>query len=503
MIKSGHKTSSQFERRAPGIRQTGGLTVFTAIFVLILLTLMLLYATRVGVYEQRNSANDVRQKTAFHAAESAIEQGLEYVIANAPRLFEDDLQAVPYGVGQFRAGWFANDGTTPGWQACTAAMIAMTDHPCGGDVPAPIGAFFYDDPTTTSGTDSLPLESSAFPAGTAARLGLLMCIVDFYDPAAGCLAAPADEEEENNAVAVLQLMGYGFSDCSDSTNLSTCTGQARISRPVSNYRGLAGSPTVPLTSKSTFPPGGTAEVVTNPNAGGVGVPVSVWVNSNTSCTGSPPVAVVGSGDWATCELNEWYGQDSVPDDMVCAAATCSCTQAESISYSVGNTLSLGTDIVVDDAFPCDLFEYYFGTPRDLYQLVKDTAIVISDCDNLGPNDHGLYWVTGSTCDISSNAVIGSPKLPVVLISAAATTKLNGGAEFFGVLYIFDGEDANASVTSTGNNTVYGAMIVDATMGNFAGTFQIVYNETLLDSVGGAGGLGSVSGGWRDFGLPAW
>lgn len=502
MIKSVHKTSSLTERRGPGIWQTGGLTVFTAIFVLILMTLMLLYATRIGVFEQRNSANDVRQKTAFHAAESAIEQGFEYVIANAPRMFEDDLQAVPYGVDQFRAGWFANDGTTPGWQACTAAMIAMADHPCGGDLPASTGAFFYDDPTTTSGTDSLPLDSSAFPAGTAARVSLLMCIVDFADPAAGCIAAPATEEEEYNAVAMLQIMGYGFSDCTNVADLGTCTGKAGISRPVSNFKVLAGSPTVPLTSKSTFPPGGTAEVVASPNGGGVGVPVSVWSNNNTSCTGSPPVAVAGAGAWATCELNEWYGQDSIPDDVVCATAPCSCTQAESISYSVGASLNLGIDIIEDNTFPCDLFEYYFDIPRDRYKVIKDAATIISDCDNLGPNDNGLYWVSGSTCNISANTVIGSPEIPIVLISAASTTRLNGGADFFGILYVFDGEDASASISSSGNNTVYGAMIVDAAMGNFGGTFAIVYNAAVLGRARGTG-FGSLSGGWRDFGLPDW
>ena len=49
-------------------RQTGGMTIFTAVLVLIVLTLMIFYAARVGLFEQAVSANDVRQKLAFHAA---------------------------------------------------------------------------------------------------------------------------------------------------------------------------------------------------------------------------------------------------------------------------------------------------------------------------------------------------------------------------------------------------------------------------------------------------
>ena len=64
-------------------RQSGGITIFTGIFVLILMTLMLLYASRVGLFEQRVSSNEMRQKIAFHNAESAVDQGVEYLLANA------------------------------------------------------------------------------------------------------------------------------------------------------------------------------------------------------------------------------------------------------------------------------------------------------------------------------------------------------------------------------------------------------------------------------------
>ena len=63
-------------------QQRGALTLFTAILVLLLLSLMLMYASRTSVSEQQIAANDQRQKMAFHAAEAGLEQAAEYLFAN-------------------------------------------------------------------------------------------------------------------------------------------------------------------------------------------------------------------------------------------------------------------------------------------------------------------------------------------------------------------------------------------------------------------------------------
>ena len=86
-------------------RQTGGMTVFTAVLVLIVLTLMIFYAARVGRMEQNVSANDVRQKLAFHAAEEALDQGVEYLAANQKLLLSQAVDWFPDGSGGTRDGW--------------------------------------------------------------------------------------------------------------------------------------------------------------------------------------------------------------------------------------------------------------------------------------------------------------------------------------------------------------------------------------------------------------
>lgn len=481
--------------------QKGGITVFTAIMVLLILTLLMIYAVRVSVFEQRISANEVRQKSAFHAAEAAIEQGIEYMLANGSAILSAATDEFPDGNGGFtRDGWFA----TNRWVECTSDLIDDDDHPCGGDTPMRVGSFFYDDPATATAdvpVDSMPLTLAGFDPGVTARLSANICFIDLSNPAGSCQGPPADLDEENSAYMIITMLGYGFSDCTDATDVSTCTGAAAVAKPIANFKGMAGAPVVPVTTKTAFEVTGTAEVVPNPNAGGIGVPISVWQNHNTSCGGA---AADLRGNWMTCEAHEWYGEGKVPSDVACGRIECKCELTEALSLVGGTTPFNGIDMVEDPAFPCDLFDYHFDVPRSMYQTVKNSATIVTDCRNLGPQNSGLVWVTGGSCDVTGGRVIGSPRSPVILV-IATETKFVSGTTIYGVLYIFDGEDPNTSVHAHADLNVYGAVIVDSLLGAFNGTFQVVYSPYVLANASGLNGLGAVSGGWRDFGLPelAW
>jgi hypothetical protein len=297
---------------------------------------------------------------------------------------------------------------------------------------------------------------------------------------------------------MIDILARGRGDCIG----TDCKSEALVSEQMSNFGAVAGgqAPSVPLTTKSTFPPSGSAEVVPNPNSGGVGVPVSVWMNANTSCpTGS--VVDPSSGSWATCEMQEWYGEDALPADYTCNG-NCSCTKDESLSYTHAGTNILGIDLVSDPNFPCDLFNFYFGVPKTSYELVKSYAKVLDNCDTLGPNSAGIYWISGSECRINSNTIVGSPQAPVLLISAATLTRLNGGATLYGILYVSDAETSAAELDVNGVNTIYGQVMVDAQLAKYTGTFQVVYNENTIGRASGGGGLGTLIGGWADF-HPSW
>ena len=499
------KTRSKLLNRhlcQPG-RQKGGLTIFSAVVLLSLLILMLVYSTRVQQSEQRVSANEYRQKIAFHAAESAAEQVVEYILANSSRVLSADPDAVPDGAGGTRAGWF--DATAGVWAACPADVSA--DHPCGGSVPAGSlsSSYFFDDPaTTTAGEfDTIPINIGMLPPETTARVSAVFCQLDFENPVGGCMIAPSEGDNVSQSSFVITVLSYGYADCTDPTDTATCQVSATVAQPISNYAVSLGSPAVPLTARTTFPPTGTVEVVPNPNAGGVGVPVSVWANANPEC--SSDVATIGSGDWATCEFHEWYETDEIPEDMICPAPSCSCSNSEAISYTVGTEDMMGIDILEDINFPCDLFEFFFGVSKSQYQVIKSAAKVIADCDSLDADSHGLYWVSGVECRLDGTNVVGSPKLPVMLISAAETTTFTGNNNIFGVVFISDVEKPNAEWNASGTNIVYGSVIIDAELDSFVGTFKVVYNEDASMLAAGTNGIGTLSGGWRDFGLPvlAW
>ncbi|MBT8069774.1 MAG: hypothetical protein KJO80_05025 [Gammaproteobacteria bacterium] len=492
-------------------RQTGGMTVFTAVLVLIMLTLMIFYAARVGVFEQRISANEVRQKVAFHAAEAAIDQGVEYLTANQELLLSNAVAGFPDGQGGTRDGWIAANK----WTECTSDLVDDLDHPCGGVSPMPVGSFFYNDATT--GFELV--DDIVVPAATddvTARLTANICKVDLDDPNT-CVGLGVDTG--SGTYLLLTLLGYGFSDCTDTTDVSTCQGRATVAKPLGKYQILGGTPTVPLVTRSTFPPNGTALVVPNPNGGGVGVPISAWVNDNTNYTDnslpsgprtcdSDAAAILSSGTWNTCELQEWYGREAVPAGTACdqPPGQCSCTNEESISYKeTGQNTILGIDIVIDGAFPCDLFHTFFKVEDTAYASVKSSfSAVLDDCSTLDATSSGLIWISGDTCSLN-NATVGSPDNPVVIVSAASLTRVTGTVTIFGLVYIFDGEDGAAEFSGAGTGEIYGALIVDAAMDSFTGTVNVVYARDVLVKAADQGGFGAINGGWRDFGMPelAW
>lgn len=498
---------------APGsARQNGIITTFTGVLILLLLTLMMFFAVRVGVFDQRNSSNDMRQKLAFHVAESGIHHAKEFFRANSIVAASPTENILPNGTD----GWLSTATGALRWQKCSAAGLAnLADedpvahgvHPCYGEaIPARRTELYY---YSYGGSTNVPVDTDSKIPGTTETVAVqaLLCLLDIdYDqpiPVQGCSTNLTDDTVEDfvdGSHYTITLLARGQGDCIG----TDCNAEALVREQVSNFGGTAGgqAPSVPLTTKSTFPPSGSAEVVPNPNSGGVGVPVSVWMNANPDCNADSSVVDPSSGSWATCEMQEWYGVDTLPENYACPDSNCSCSKDESLSYTHAGDDILGIDLVADPDFPCDLFSFYFGVPKASYELVKGYSKILTDCSTLGPNSTGIFWISGTECRINSNVTVGSPLAPVLLVSAADVTRLNGGANFYGILYISDAEKPAAELMTQGNNTVYGQVIVDATMGQYNGTFQVVYNENTVGRASGQGGLGSVLGGWADF-HPSW
>ncbi len=475
--------------------QAGALTLFTAVLILILLTEVIIYSVQVGVFEQRKSSNEMMQKLAFHTADSAIQQAKQFMSANA-------LQAAS---GTTTGGWL-----TPGaerWQPCSGVVGTEGEHPCFGEPVAALraGTYFYE----VGGSNELPVDPDDFRTSTTERVTLhaLLCMLEIdrtQDPIVqGCTTEP---DLQDSRYFLITLLARGEADCDG----GACGAEALVTEKIGSFGpgGGEGGPGAPLTARTSVPLSGTVEIVPNPNGGGVGVPVSSWVNSRTSDPPGYPGCALGtdpispnSGSYATCERHEWYGMAEFPSDYKCPTNNCSCSKADDrlISYADGNERVLGIDIVPDDQFPCDLWKYSFGVDKADYELVKEwvpRTNWLTDCSTLDENSVGPYWIEGTDCDLKDQ--VGSATNPVFLILVTEEVKINAGAEVFGVMFISNAAYPNAEFTGNGHGTVYGAVVMDAVMEHFNGTFQIVYLEDIIEQVVDRGAFGEVAGGWTDF-----
>jgi hypothetical protein len=505
--------------------QSGVVTIFTGVMMLVLLTLMIFFAMRVGVFEQRVSSNEMRQKLAFHAAESGIHHAKEYLRANSALVASDTVGLLENGSDGWLVGqWRRCDGDdAPG---INLDKGQTGDHPCfaeSREYPTDSGEmrrkdmFYYSNDLTatdeTVDTWRFPVDTtgSILPGSTEiVDVFALLCILEVHEgeevPVKGCVTDITNDVPDDGIVTdgtyfMVTLLARGQADCIG----SDCKSEALISEHVSNFGAAAGgrSPAVPLTVKSTFMPSGTIGVVANPNAGGIGVPATVWMNDNPECSGGNPLQSK-SGSWETCEMNEWYETYSIPEGVACTQGPCQCEKNEALSYTSGSADVWGIDLIADIDFPCDLFQFYFGVSRANYETVKGYSKIITSCAPLvalGKNANGIYWVSGEDCTFGASDIIGSPETPVLLITAATTTKFGGGATIFGSVFATDVEKENAEIVLNGTGAIYGALIVESgfSSSNSSGaTFDIVWNENISKKAGTSGGLGNVLGGWSDF-----
>jgi hypothetical protein len=480
-------------------RQKGALTMISAVLILILLTELIFYAVQVGVFEQRKSSNELDQKQAFHTADSAIQVAKQFFAANATLVSSNLIDQRSDGTD----GWLSADDLR--WQECDG--ITDETHPCFGEPVDEFraGSFFY----SVDDDNTLPLDPDAYSASGNERVTLhaLLCMLDIdrnADPIVqGCTTDPARWDRR---YFLITLLARGEADCDG----GDCQAEALIAEKIGSFGPGAsdGGPGAPLTARTNVPLSGTVEIVPNPNGGGVGVPISSWVNANSEDSPYPynTCALEGdaispvSGSYATCEAHEFYEVDIRPDDYKCPAngQNCSCAPNSErvLTYAQGNDRQMGQDIVIDDEFPCDLWQEFFGlTWQEVKDLVPQDHL-LTDCSTLDENSEGLYWVSGNDCLI--NDQVGGPTNAVFLISAARTTRFSAQAEFFGALMVTDKEDPDAEFTGNGGGTVYGAAIMDAEMKNFNGTFQIVWVDVLVGLAFDTPLFGAVAGGWTDF-----
>ena len=294
-------------RRIPIVRkhQRGAATLFIALTLLAILTVVSIFAANVGYFETRTSGNDYRHKLAFQAAEAGLNQAIEFLKVNSAEL-------VSAGTG----GWLIPGAER--WVPCdTAAPSGMAYDPCKAEADVGRRSRMYRYVGTTNGV--LPL-SEDMPGGTnqiftstggATELGAggfttayntyaSLCRLDISSGVPRCSLVPTDE-------------GTFFITVISEGTLQNENTKSRLKQSFASYRMLGRQPDAPLIAAGTASLQGSVEVVPNPNGAGFGIPLSVWASGwptsavarrhrlKTSSTGcAQPASAVASGAASAC-----------------------------------------------------------------------------------------------------------------------------------------------------------------------------------------------------------
>lgn len=456
------------------IRSTGpfsresGTVLFVVVMMLLLTGLLTLFALKVGVFEQQSTGNDVRERAVTEVAEAGLAQGFEYLMRQHTDLLKDPSRWEPCPA----------DDTFP----CGAITAATFDH--DGDAATPevsrrtsMYRLKADDTHTIPNIDvalskfMLPLsaEISTLPNGWTAAYGVAPVL---------CFA----EHAENPGAEGIPCGNGGTGPATTSVSIATFVSVAKLPgegasktlvQTVGQYPKLTDDLLTlpPITASGSAGVTGTLQVVTNPNAGGAGVPVSVWSR----------VDVAKTGTTNTCYADEFfrYTPRGVTPTLYQGTIRCDDCRCDAkgapptLSYdSSGNVQAEGIDVLDVDAgtdsttgyhqgghvganfnvradalsyadgiceFPEDMFKYVFGTATwddtnaDCFAETKLASVVYQNPDNpaasasVGPDEAYLYKNADKIIAKSQNAAL-------LKAGQAGTTALLSSASSSGIIW---------------------------------------------------------------------
>ncbi len=427
--------------------QGGYATLTIGVVMLLIITLMTIYATRSGILDIRTAADRARYAQAMAQAERFVEQGFAWVMRNRDNLDPNVWTgATHYGACSGGAAVPCGDGNTNRYDN-TYRYVCYGDGNNDGRI----------DGTVSCGSRVVFYLVGQTHAATATQTN--------YDIVArgGILAYDEQGNIENlsslRATAVVKQGIYFYS----------------INNP--------DEVPAPFVAAGNVDLSGNYSLVTNPNGGGNGVAVSVWT-ANSVTTG---------GSSATCQLTEFN-------------ITGTCTSTMALSSGGIPTNPYMDDLVENDAnFPADLFNYLFGVPSADYVSKKNQFTQISDCDDLSGASRGLIWYKNTTNEeCSPTSDVGSADHPVILVVEDADFAFRGNDDFYGILFLFSPNTAGSLAALNGGGTLHGSVINDnpASAGTtLNGGFKLIYDPSVMGKIFTTVetmGLAKLPGSWTDY-----
>ena len=310
--------------------QRGAVTLLVALVVLGILVVIVLYSTQVAFFEQRTATNENRAQLVTQAAEYSINLAGEYLTAKRGQLVSNITGTATTG------GWLATDiASGRKWVQCSTVtgfpnipnLSDGSPHPCmterddsaSADYPNSAGTggrrgqlYFYgvDGSSAAANTvlpyqdlmpDAVKLETAgvggaaAFSTQTTVRA--LLCRIDSSLLTPACRATPA----KGNRIAVTLIATVVLPDEKSS---------ATIKETWATLGSITSSSSIPLMASGMISTGGTITIVPNPNAGGYGLPGSVWSANDVQVENSTGG---GAASISSCYIEDFMRGDSKPD----------------------------------------------------------------------------------------------------------------------------------------------------------------------------------------------
>jgi len=435
-------------------KQTGAVVLTVSIILLIATTLVVLFASKVGVMDVKMSANEYRAKEAYAAAEAGLDMAKIY--SKRVPAYEDDMQ----------------DCSLAAYRAVFPCSLLST-------TPAAGTWLGY-------GIDIPPYSAAAVPIYSEYTAPL----------SAGFLKNITDDK--------ITYIGNGRS--------IDLTGSATVSQAAAISSVLNSGPVPPLISPF-IDIGGNMTIVANPHGGPsstADVFFSAWVETAPTGTASwqscKPGYFRDSISKALCidpnEADE-FGNTPSFNQCACEADPTANTIVNSGGPTTNQMLSEGgelrSDIVIGSDDPPapfdDIYDYIFSVSR--YEMKESVATQIADCSVLDASSTGIFWSLGD-CNRTGGA-IGSRSAPVIII-VEGNIAFQGNAHIWGlivgidkdtVIAVSNPEDDNPSepcanptnISLTGSPNIHGAMASDCDIALGAGTYNAIYDEQVFKAFG--------------------
>lgn len=499
------------------VRQQGAV-LLVAVLLLLLAGVMTVFAMNVGLFEQRSTGNDVRAKAVNEVAEAGLAQGFEYLMRQHRDMLEDagrwekcTAADVTFPCGAISAGLIDTngDGTADTARRATMYRLEATSHT-------------IDDLDNALANYMLPLETgskiatAANGATVAYGVAPVVCFMQRPPTAAAnqpiqCGAPGAAGTTDLKAVTFVSVAKIPGESASQ-TLVQTLGEYPTLNDPM-------GKP--PITASGSAGVTGTLQIVTNPNAGGPGVPVSVWNRLDVTKTGTTN----------TCYADEFfrYTQGSanpVPYQGTIRCDDCRCDAngaPATLSYdNSGNLQEEGIDILDVEGnstqrgtgtnynvrsdqysyptceFPPDLFRFVFGvrawndSNNDCFAETKLANVVYQNPDtgavgSVGPDEAHLY----ANADRIIPADPNNPS-PLIRPSQLGTAALLSSSATSGLIWC----QANCDI---GSNTQVGTpsapviLVLDGQtriQGTVFGMVFIRETGATMNATTGSGGTGN-------------